>query len=117
MAAACEVRAGVCVLQLWSAEDGIFRGEDPASGLCVSPALQPSSGSEPVEGCIAAWRSGARPAAGAGVLCVDVPCSSNPDVPRYPRAWLQRASQVVHSWCGLHVLMGFLKVFFLCVFR
>lgn len=41
VAATCEVQAGVRVLRLWSADDGIFLGEDPAPGLCISPALQP----------------------------------------------------------------------------
>ena len=31
----------VRVLRLWSADGGIFCGEEPAPGLCVSPALQP----------------------------------------------------------------------------
>ena len=116
MATACEVRAGVRVLQLRSAEDGIFCGEDSAPGLCVSPALQPELQLGARGGLHHAWRNGARPAAGAGVLRVDVSCSSKPRhtraSPRLAPESKPRGSHLVWVPCPYGFLKSFLSLCF-----
>lgn len=86
-------------------------------GCASHPPSSLSSSLEPMEGCIVPGEVGLGPPQGPGSSVLTSRAPPNPDVPRRPRAWLQRANQVAHVWCGLRVLMDFLRVFFLCVFR
>lgn len=86
-------------------------------GCASHPPSSLSSSLEPMEGCIVPGVVGLGPPQGPGSSVLTFRAPPNPDVPRRPRAWLQRANQVAHVWRGLRVLMDFLRVFFLCVFR
>lgn len=116
VAGACEVWAGVCILQLWSAEDGVFCGEDHAPRLCISPALQPELQLGAHGGLHRAWSSGARPTAGAGVLRVDVSCSSKPRrtqaSPRLAPESKPSGSRLVWAPCSHGFLKSFLSLCF-----